>query len=240
MCFVAVLFRAVGDAPVVVAANREEAYARGGTPPQLLDDPPALVAGFDPRAGGTWLGVNRHGVLVAVTNRPRAHPPPGPRSRGLLVRDLLAAPSAAAAVARAERELSADRYAGCNVLCLDADHAAVAHAGERVEVCGLPPGVHVLTTRDVNDPTDPRVAFARGWLKPGYPSADAALADLRRLCARTDDPAICLHGAEGGTVSSCLVVLRRPPGEGGFWSAAGPPDRAAYEDRSGLLQGLLT
>src|SRR5215831_17108423 len=89
MCLLALFFRAVEDAPVVVGANREEFYARGGEPPQLLDGPVQAVAGVDPQGGGTWLGVNAHGVLVAVTNRARSQPPPRPRSRGLLVRDLL-------------------------------------------------------------------------------------------------------------------------------------------------------
>ncbi|PWT85887.1 MAG: hypothetical protein C5B58_02370, partial [Acidobacteria bacterium] len=72
MCLLAVFFRVVEDAPVVVGANREEAYARGGTVPQLLSGPTRFVAGLDPIAGGTWLGINQHGVLIAVTNRPRS------------------------------------------------------------------------------------------------------------------------------------------------------------------------
>src|SRR5687767_6645178 len=99
MCLVALFFRAVPDAPVVVGANREELYHRGGEPPQFLDGPARVIAGRDPAAGGTWLGVNEHGVLVAVTNRPKSQPPPRPRSRGWLVRDLLGCPSAAAAQA---------------------------------------------------------------------------------------------------------------------------------------------
>ena len=32
MCLIVVMSRMFDDAPLVVAANREEAYARGGTP----------------------------------------------------------------------------------------------------------------------------------------------------------------------------------------------------------------
>ena len=83
MCLLALFFRVAEDAAVVVGANREEAYARGGTPPQVLEGPPRAVAGLDPTAGGTWLGVNGHGLLVAVTNRPKSEAPAQPRSRGL-------------------------------------------------------------------------------------------------------------------------------------------------------------
>src|SRR3982751_2461325 len=111
MCLLAIFFRVAEDAPLVVGANREEAYARGGLPPQLLDGETRAVAGLDPVAGGTWLGVNEHGVLVAVTNRRKSDLPVQPRSRGLLVRDLLACPTAAAAAEQAGRELGTNHYA---------------------------------------------------------------------------------------------------------------------------------
>ncbi len=69
MCLLALFYRVVEDAAVVVGANREEAYRRGGTPPQLHADRVRWVGGVDPAAGGTWLGVNVYGVLAAVTNR---------------------------------------------------------------------------------------------------------------------------------------------------------------------------
>src|SRR5208283_5304222 len=97
MCLLALFFRVVEDAPVVVGANREEEYARGGEPPQVLPGPPNAVGGRDPRSGGTWLGVNERGVLVAVTNRLKSEPPSQPRSRGLLARDLLGCDTATAA-----------------------------------------------------------------------------------------------------------------------------------------------
>src|SRR5579883_2199746 len=36
MCLLALFFHAVDDTPVVVGANRDEFYARGGDPPRLL------------------------------------------------------------------------------------------------------------------------------------------------------------------------------------------------------------
>ena len=74
MCLLALFYRVVEDAPVVVGANREEFYRRGGDPPRLHVGPPRFVAGVDPVAGGTWLGVNEHGVLAAVTNRRKDAP----------------------------------------------------------------------------------------------------------------------------------------------------------------------
>src|SRR5438270_332777 len=156
MCLLALLYRVTNDAAVVVAANREEFYARRGDPPRRLDGVPA-VGGVDPMHGGTWLGVNAHGLLVAVTNRSRSQLPASPRSRGLLARELLGFASAAQASRHAAQVLDAGGYAGCNFLCVDRREAVVIQAGDWLRIRPLPPGVHVLSNRDVNDPTDLRV-----------------------------------------------------------------------------------
>jgi uncharacterized protein with NRDE domain len=246
MCLLALFFRAVEDAPVVVGANREEEYARGGEPPQLLKAECAgrcarAVAGRDPAAGGTWLGVNEHGVLVAVTNRPVSQPPARPRSRGLLARELLAFATAREAAEHAARELDRGLYAGCNFLCADAERATVLQAGDWLRIRPLPPGLHVLTNRDVNDASDPRLAHVLGWLgERRYASSADCLAALREVCAQhpPEDPPICFRLADRGTVSSTLVALRTPLAAGALWHAQGPPDRTPYADCSRLLGEL--
>lgn len=239
MCLLALLYRVAADAPVVVGANREEVYERGGEPPRLLPGPMRIAAGIDPRAGGTWLGVNERGVLVAVTNRPRSRVPPQPRSRGLLALDLLGCASAREAAEQATRELGADRYGGCNVLCADRDSAAVIQAGDWLRVRPLSPGLHVLTARDVNDMTDRRLAFTLDFLasRP-LDTAATCVAALRDLCARRDDPPICLHSERGGTVSSSILALPWPLSGGVYLHAQGAPDAVPYADYSGLLREL--
>jgi uncharacterized protein with NRDE domain len=236
MCLLALFFRVAEDAPVVVGANREEFYARGGEPPRILDGPVRAVAGVDPLAGGTWLGVNAHGVLVAVTNRGKSDVPPSPRSRGLLARDLLATcTSARAAADRAARELDAGSYAGCNLLCADADAAVVVEASDWLRVRPLPPGVHVVTNHDVNDGQDARTAYALGWLGECVCDSGAeCVAALKALCGQAD---VCFRLADRGTVSSSLVVLR-PPADGLYLHAQGPPDQTPYADYSHLLREI--
>jgi uncharacterized protein with NRDE domain len=243
MCLLTLFYRAVEDAAVVVGANREEAYARGGEPPQILEGICRSVAGIDPVAGGTWLGVNEHGVLVAVTNRRKSQPPVQPRSRGLLARELLDCRSAAAAAERAAQELGADRYAGCNFLCADPDSAIIIQAGDWLRIRPLPPGLHVLANHDVNDASDRRVSHALGWLSQhGYAAADEIVAALQALCAQTGNgsPPICLHGERGGTVSSSIVVWRGRGRRNRYLHAQGPPDRVPYVDCSALLRELTS
>ena len=241
MCLLALFFRVVDDAPLIVGANREEFYARGGEPPRLLDGPVRAVAGLDPAAGGTWLGLNEHGVLVAVTNRRKSRPPDRPRSRGLLARDLLGCLSATAAVAAATRALDGDDYAGCNFVCADAETAAVIHAGDWLRVRPLPPGLHVLANRDVNDASDRRVGHALWWLgQHSYGAAEHCVRALQQLCSQHEpgSPAMCFRDAERGTVSSSVVALRRPLATSTYLHAQGPPDRTPYEDCSPLLREL--
>ncbi len=242
MCLVALFLGAVEDAPLVVGTNREERYDRPGEPPQILNGPCRAVAGIDPQAGGTWLGLNDHSVLAAVTNRQKAEVPAQPRSRGLLVRDLLLnCRSAGDAVEAAERELRTGRYAGCNLVLADRERAVVLHGGDRVSVRPLAPGLHVLTNHDVDWEGDPRVGHALAWLgRRRYGGSGDCLAALKELCGQCggECPAICLDYGDRGTVSSTLIALRGSLAESTYLHAQGPPDRTPYEDYSGLLREL--
>jgi uncharacterized protein with NRDE domain len=241
MCLLALFFRAVEDAALVAGANREECYRRGGEPPRLLLGKLRAVAGVDPAAGGTWFGVNEKSVLIAVTNREKSGPPPTPRSRGLLVRELLTCPSAEAAMNVAIQGLEKNLYAGCNILCADASRAVILHAGDWLRVRPLPPGVHVLTNDDVNDPADARVTYALDWLnRRPLSAANEAMKALRQLCSQRE-PAltpICFRERERGTVSSSIVALRCSLTNSTYLHAQGPPDRTPYQDYSGLLHEM--
>ena len=89
MCTIITLFQVHPAFPLVIAANRDERYARPSRGPAVLADPPAVVAGRDLDFGGTWFGVNARGVAVAVADqglgeRPRgtdASDPPRDASR---------------------------------------------------------------------------------------------------------------------------------------------------------------
>jgi uncharacterized protein with NRDE domain len=241
MCLLALFLRMVEDAPVVVGANREEFYARGGEPPRILDGPIRALAGLDPVAGGTWFGVNARGLLAAVTNRPKSAVPPQPPSRGLLVRELLGCADTGSAVLHATRALGTDHYAGCNLLLADQKSAVVIHAGDWLRVRPLPPGLHVLTANDVNDASDRRLGHALWWLEQrAYRASEDCLRALKELCAQTGNGElpICLRGPDRGTVSSTLVTLHATLKDSHYLHAQGPPDRTAYDDYSALLREL--
>lgn len=252
MCLLAIHYRTLAEAPVLAAANREEFFDRSALPPRLVQPKAGAsqraLCGLDARAGGTWLGVNSHGLLVAVTNRHKTHPPQAPRSRGQLCLDLLACRTAAEAARLAMEELAANRYAGANYACLDARSGVVIHAGDRLEEIALSPGLHLLANRDLNDPHDVRLQLARElFAAQPIRSIDEFLPAAKRVCGhyvhegRLGDrkrPSIVLRAADRGTVSSSLVVLAEDKEQGVYQYAPGPPDTAGYHDYSELLRGL--
>jgi uncharacterized protein with NRDE domain len=85
MCLIVFAWRPTHRYPLIVAANRDEFYARPTSPLAEWLDAPGVYAGRDLEAGGTWLGVGSHGRFAALTNIRDPNHPLGRRSRGELV-----------------------------------------------------------------------------------------------------------------------------------------------------------
>jgi uncharacterized protein with NRDE domain len=96
VCTLAVFLGVFPDAPLVVAANRDEFLARATAPPGLLrTESPRAFGGRDLIAAGTWLGVNEAGLIAGMLNRRTTSTlDPTCRSRGQLCLDMLAHTSA--------------------------------------------------------------------------------------------------------------------------------------------------
>lgn len=239
MCLAVFAFKVIDDVPVFVAANREEEYRRPTAPPEKRGDGPAVLCGLDLRAGGTWLGVSAFGVVVGVTNRNTSIAMPAARSRGLLCRDLLSLPSAEAVAEQAGRELAGGSYAACNVFCLDQNQAYVVHWGETLDVASVSPGIHVLTSGDVDDQEDARLARAYRFLADKPPvGLSQWIERSSTLCRLHEDggPAICLHGREGGTVSSTILAVPQARAQALYLHSNGPPCTSDYDDYSEILR----
>ena len=191
MCTLVFAWQVFPDAPVVAAANRDEALDRPSTPPEVIEESPRVVAPRDEEAGGTWIGYNDAGVFVAITNRwngreaersgasnrasgekrPASREPGGKRSRGLLVRDALGQSSAEEAARLVERELDERVYDGFNLVLADASAALfVEWDGETRRVRNFDPGVHVV----VNVGADGDYAIPETRAEAGRAQADNA------------------------------------------------------------------
>ena len=90
MCLILVAWRVHSAYPLVVAANRDEFFARPTEPAAFWKKSPQVLAGRDGEAGGTWMGITRFGRFAALTNfRDPAQNRSGAPSRGALVADFL-------------------------------------------------------------------------------------------------------------------------------------------------------
>lgn len=234
MCTVVLLIRPGHAWPILLAANRDERLDRPWDPPAAhWPDRPGVVAGRDRGGGGTWMGVNRAGLVATVLNRPGSlGPAPGKRSRGELPLLALAQGSAGVA-ARSLGELDAGAWRSFNMVVADRDGAWFlrGRGRGRVRSCPLPPGVHMVTAHDPNDPESPRVARHLPRFRRAAPPSPPDWEDWRSILAdRSGEPAeqIAIPPRGGyGTSSSSLLGLPRagPP----VWLfAAGPPDRDAF------------
>ena len=226
MCWIAVLFQVNPLCPLIVAANREEKRARPTRAPFRWPGEPAIWAGRDEAAGGTWLGVNAAGLLAAVTNRPEADADASRRSRGLLCLDCLRRESPAAARAFVGDELTERRYNAFNLLCANPDEGWVASGLGAVRA--LAPGVHVLSNfGDLDDDRLPIVREVRERVEAlplDSPDLEALLDGLGRVCAATEGGVpLCRPGGDYGTVSSSAIAVDQDRGVAAFWHAARPP-----------------
>ncbi len=235
MCTIVLLDHVHPEFPVVIAANRDEFYARACRAPAPLADRPTTVAGIDLVGGGSWMGVNQRGLLVGLTNQ-RSYGvghDPARTSRGTVVLDALAAPDVAA-VAELVGGLDPDRYNPFNLVFGDADGLTVAYSrpgAGAVELQPVPRGVSVLPNDRLDSPEFAKAGRARDaaraiadapWpeLVPGL---RAILADHWRpplsevpapppgaLFDRTivrELQAMCVHTPVYGTRSATLIAL---------------------------------
>lgn len=86
MCFVLIALNEHADLPLVVLANRDEYYARPASAAHWWKGEPAILAGRDESAGGSWFGVRSDGRFATVTNIRAPHAQRRDRrSRGELV-----------------------------------------------------------------------------------------------------------------------------------------------------------
>lgn len=246
MCTLALYFRVFPHYPIVIAANRDESLARPSSQPSQLWGYPWVYGGQDLLAGGTWFGVNEHGVAVGILNRQSSTPPdPSYRSRGQLCLDALKHASAEAALQSITGQ-SAYRYSPFNLVIADQHFSYVVDNQEQADVLTirqLSPGMYVVTNRTPNDQTCPRIArvspcFANiGKTFTAEPvSLPALFSALHRQLADHGDAGdgirngLCLHLEGYGTCSSTLVAYSSHSSSYHYRFAEGPPCRTLYRD----------
>jgi len=251
VCTLTFAWRAFEDAPLVVAANRDELLDRASEPPGVLDGDPAVLAPRDAVAGGTWIGHNERGVFAGLTNRWTQVDGGGERSRGQLVRDVLRTERAEAAREIVESAVETETYDGFNLVVADGSGGAAADEPAAflfewdgdLRVRRLDPGVHVLVNvgldgEYVEPERDPEVGPVQAHnaerlredLAPDRFDGAVAWRDRAAEILGDHDYGVCVHDPERdfGTRSSSLFVFR-DDGDVEVHFADGPPCETAFD-----------
>lgn len=222
MCLIVFAWKLLPQCPLVLAANRDEFFIRPTQPARWWDDHPNVYAGRDLQAGGTWLGVDRHGRFAALTNVRDGHvPKQDKRSRGELVARFLSEPVDARAFLDEVRETGKD-FNGFNLIFGD-EHAMYWVSNQDAgSFRPLEPGIYGLSNGALDTPW-PKVVRAKAQfaslLCQGAPD-DAyfeMLADTTRAAdSRLPDTGvslewerllspICIESDDYGTRASSLL-----------------------------------
>jgi uncharacterized protein with NRDE domain len=240
VCTLIFAWQVFEDAPLLVAANRDEQLDRPSQPPAWRNWEADVLAPKDEQADGTWMGINEHEVFVGLTNRWLDDDIEGERSRGLLVRDALRAESATQAVRMVERELDARTYDGFFLVAADRNGAFLVEAGPTRHVAPLEPGVHIV----VNVGADGQYVIPERLESVGR--EQAANADTIMTAVRPEpgehpeawldrtarmlgdhDYGVCIHRDGFGTRSASLVAVTDDGMR--YEYAPGPPCETAFD-----------
>jgi uncharacterized protein with NRDE domain len=229
MCLLIAISRVHPGEPLVLAANRDEWLARPAEAMTVLRaSGPRTLGGRDLLAGGTWLAVNEHGVVAALTNRPTlAGRDPARRSRGELPVLLSSFARARDAADHAAAALRAEWFNPCWMFVADRDELFYLDlTGEGAVVpAPLPPGVHVLENNPCGA-ASPKERWSAAAVAPHRTWSGEALyealfrvlgshevPDLSQLSAQPSDGfarlpethAACVHAGPYGTRWSAVI-----------------------------------
>lgn len=176
MCLIVIGWRVHPDYPLVVAANRDEFYARPSTPIARWPDAPQVIGGLDLEAGGTWLGITDSGRFAAVTNVREPGMAKGVVSRGSLTRNFLTTTLPAMAYAES---IEPALYSGFNLLLADGE-SLIYCSNRDGEPQELRPGIYGLSNHLLDSPW-PKLLAARQAFAEALPDLPEETAFFRLL-----------------------------------------------------------
>jgi hypothetical protein len=199
----------------VLFFNRDEQRSRAiGRPPRaLVRLGVRVLAPEDAKAGGSWIGVNEHGVTVGLLNGPQAwrrHASPAPSpagtiSRGLLLASLLDAASLRDVDARIAATPLAP-YLPFTVVAAEPSRPVTVWAWDdglthaHVERSGL------IATSSSVDGQSVRDSRARLFERLAFAPDLVALRDLHRSHLPTAGAhSVCMHRSDAETVSMSRI-----------------------------------
>lgn len=226
MCLLIALHGLQIESPLVVAANRDEVFARPAISMTVLQaDAPRVLGGRDLLLQGTWMAINEHGVIAALTNASGTLArDPTRRSRGELPLRLATHATAEAAAEDLIARIDPASYNPCWIFVGDREHLFYIELqpAAKLRAERLPPGIHVLENQPLT-PFSVKATFIRerveqalarhGTLQPALYDVlrDHALPPAAQRLTSPQRPAAtfaaCVHGGANGTRTAAIVQV---------------------------------
>lgn len=195
MCLILFGLNQKPELKLILAANRDEFFSRPTKAAHWWKDNQDVLAGRDLKSGGTWLGINKNGRFIAITNyRDLKNINDEARSRGELSKSFLTGHLSTDAFLN---ELSAkkNQYNSFNLLLSDNGFGTMYHYSNVTdEPKRIADGLHGLSNHLLDTPW-PKVELGKralqqhlnsdvkrsdeliGFLKHGEEAPDSALPD---------------------------------------------------------------
>lgn len=166
MCLILLAAKAHPRFPLIIAANRDEAYTRPSSGAAFWHDHPGVYAGRDLEHGGTWLGLSIEGRFAAVTNYRQGSPRVrAARSRGELTRDFLTGEAPPETYVRGIEARGPVDYNGFSLICGTPEELWF-YSNRGTDAERISPGVHGLSNHLLDEP---------------WPKVTRGIAELRSL-----------------------------------------------------------
>ena len=233
MCILFIAVNQHQDYPLIIAANRDEFFARPTSAShfwpdsheRLVNSPQQLLAGKDEQAGGTWMGITSTGRLAALTNiRDPKKNKQNAITRGELVSQYLQGQQQQDEYL-AQLQNSQARYNGYNLL-FGPWRSLQVYNNHLDQVEQLSTGVYGLSNANLNSPwpkIDKGTMQLTEYCHDGHSIEPEKLFDLLKDMHQAEDPylpktgvpiewerrlsSIFIQGEDYGTRSSTVLLI---------------------------------
>jgi uncharacterized protein with NRDE domain len=150
MCLITFAYKSHPKYKFILAANRDEFYARPTSIAHWWEDHKEVLGGRDLEALGTWMAIHKNGRFAAVTNyRDIKNIKSEARSRGDLPVNFLLSDERTTVYSRTVQK-EGSQYNGFNLLTLDEEMTHVSNYSKEVQL--IDSGVYGLSNALLNTP----------------------------------------------------------------------------------------
>ncbi|MCK4578141.1 MAG: NRDE family protein [Candidatus Marinimicrobia bacterium] len=204
--------------PLALLANRDELYGRPAETWRWRDGN-SWFGPLDLEAGGTWIGLNRHGLVAAITNIYPARKTAGLRSRGQLVAAIMNLKASSEVQTYIEAVVKDHALGWVNLLIADSRSACFYSWNElSLHRYELMSGVYQV----MNEPFT-----GEQFADSGGPNSRWWQREAVELQAHPD---VCKHGRQAGTRCSHKLLLNGARATDSIiWHCEGRPCESEYE-----------